>query len=455
MGRPLILILTAVLLTLLLISGAVAAAEGNGVISNQLQATVKVLLEAAGDSLKTDRSPSPVEANLDGELAAALRRTTAGEPLTVTAWAKDHGYFQASFSAVWVEELAANSHPLVLKGQDVDQLVITLSPTSLDPERVRRVLQQNPAAQVVIRWRHLSETERQVVLAARAGQEGGGLFQAGDVYRLAAFLGSEGLDGFDGTVVVDFPVPAGFDPEEVNLIGVYRLVYDAASGSFGQEFVPSVPFYDEGDGRWWVRAELDRFSLFTLFTYKKTFADIQGHWARKAIETLAARHVVQGIDGTHFSPGSPVTRAQFAAMLVRAMNIKAHSPGGPSFRDVPEDAWYFLPVEAAWQAGLVKGTGAGKFEPNAPMTRQEMAVLVSRAIGPRQPAVSSSESAVLARFQDWEEIAPWAREAAARVVQQGLITGLPNGRFAPREAATRAQAAVVLVQMLRAMGRII
>jgi hypothetical protein len=105
--------------------------------------------------------------------------------------------------------------------------------------------------------------------------------------------------------------------------------------------------------------------------------------------------------------------------------------------------------------GLIEGFADGEFRPNEQITRQQMSVLLVRALklaGAETPA--GNPSATLAGFEDRSQIGAWAEEAAAIAVESGLMKGRGNGSFAPEASSTRAEAATVLARMLRMAGLI-
>ncbi|MDR1574006.1 MAG: S-layer homology domain-containing protein, partial [Clostridiales Family XIII bacterium] len=131
----------------------------------------------------------------------------------------------------------------------------------------------------------------------------------------------------------------------------------------------------------------------------RTFADIQDHANRTAIEALAARGIVGGRTDTEFDPDAGVTRAEFAAVVTRALGLAYNQPyreDGSALEvprapglmdrtatvfDVPAGAWYYGAVGAAYGYGIVSGTSSNTFNPGGAVTRQEAAVMVARAAG--------------------------------------------------------------------------
>ncbi|MEK0313441.1 bifunctional 2',3'-cyclic-nucleotide 2'-phosphodiesterase/3'-nucleotidase [Cohnella sp. 56] len=182
---------------------------------------------------------------------------------------------------------------------------------------------------------------------------------------------------------------------------------------------------------------------FAALEYSRSFADVSSSfWAKDVIAELAARQLVDGTDAANFAPQKQITRAEFAKLLVREFALTAKG-GGISFSDVQAGSWYESDVAIAASNGLVTGKGNGSFAPNAPITREEMAVMLARI-----PSVAAGGSAGTAGFKDGAKISGWAQQAVGRIVDAGLMQGRGAGAFAPQGLATRAEAAKVVHGLL-------
>ncbi|WP_223879819.1 bifunctional 2',3'-cyclic-nucleotide 2'-phosphodiesterase/3'-nucleotidase [Paenibacillus spiritus] len=167
-------------------------------------------------------------------------------------------------------------------------------------------------------------------------------------------------------------------------------------------------------------------------------------WAQEAVSSLASQGIIKGVSGSDFAPLKEVTRAEFITMIVRALNLQP--TGAASFKDVKQGAWYTDAITAAVNAGIVKGSGSGKFEPSRAITREEMAIMIANALGDKLPAVNKTTA--LADFADKSKIASYAQEAVAKLAQAGIVNGVDSDSFAPKGIANRAQAAVIVYRML-------
>lgn len=210
----------------------------------------------------------------------------------------------------------------------------------------------------------------------------------------------------------------------------------------------------ESDGKWAFRTETP--GRIAVMSYVGTFADIAGHWAKEDIEALAARMTVGGTGGGRFEPDRPVTRAEFVAMLVRAFGLSVSGAVAKDerFADVPSGAWYASAVNAAARAGWMEGYGSGRFGPDDPVTREQMAVVLARAFPTEKADAGDTDikEVIVSRFVDAADISGWARDAVAEAAAAGRLSGYPDGRFRPRQPATRAEAAAFIRRLLERPG---
>lgn len=228
------------------------------------------------------------------------------------------------------------------------------------------------------------------------------------------------------------------------------LVFESASSSFRP--VPAL-FEAAGGGTGGTKATIRSTtnSIYVLAASPRTFGDVAGHWAKADIELLAAKRIVNGTGAGKFTPGAAVSRAEFAALLVRALGLKGDG-GKEAFADVRADDWFAADAEAAARYGLMQGIGGGRFAPSAPVTREQMAVMLAAALklAPEAPT-SAGAPATLPDVADASAISVWAREATDALMRQGLLRGRPDGTFAPKAPVTRAEAAAALKRLLVGM----
>lgn len=177
------------------------------------------------------------------------------------------------------------------------------------------------------------------------------------------------------------------------------------------------------------------------------FSDIATHWARDSIEAMRKKDIVAGMGNGRFNPDANVTRAEFAAFLLRTLGIKPELPDKLHFIDTNKNEWYAATVETAYTEGLIGGYDDQTFRPKSQISRLEMALLLVRAIKRDQPSLIAPRSE-LYQFHDVNKIGDWAKDDLAIAVKTGLMGGLPGNLFGPNAKATRAQSVVTLNRIL-------
>lgn len=180
------------------------------------------------------------------------------------------------------------------------------------------------------------------------------------------------------------------------------------------------------------------------------FSDVpRGSWYEASVTELVNRGVLKGTTPTTFSPGGTLTRAEFATMLARTalteQELAQYNYRG-DFSDVAQNRWYNKYINWAYEAGVIKGQGQGKFGPGRPVTRQDMAVMVmnfATATGQVLPARVASAS-----FSDYGSISGYAASSVMKCQRGGVINGYKDGTFRPKRTATRAEAAKLYATFL-------
>ncbi|RJE88745.1 S-layer protein [Paenibacillus sp. 1011MAR3C5] len=187
-------------------------------------------------------------------------------------------------------------------------------------------------------------------------------------------------------------------------------------------------------------------SVYAVISYSKSFQDLENHWARADIEWLASKLLVKGMSESLFAPDASITRAEFVALLIRALGLKELD--GSPFSDVQTSNWFAGYAATAAKTGLIEGYEDGTFRPSQTISREEMAVLALRAANFVEKQGDSTSLSALEAFSDGGAISNWARNAAAFALDEGLMNGVTSTSFAPQEQATRAQAVVILKRLL-------
>jgi hypothetical protein len=180
------------------------------------------------------------------------------------------------------------------------------------------------------------------------------------------------------------------------------------------------------------------------------FADVKaGHWAKDFIDTLVSRKVIYGVDANNFKPKNYVTRAQFAAFVVRALELDPVDYNG-EFKDVKKGDWYDKVVASAVKSGIIAGVGSGKFAPNDLVTREQMCAMIIRAYEYINGIDTKNEVGNYKnRFKDMDKVSKWAQDSVKAANVLGIVNGMTDTRFIPESNALREQAAAIIAKFLK------
>ena len=255
-------------------------------------------------------------------------------------------------------------------------------------------------------------------------------------------------DGSGNLITVPVNFPAGSAAITLN----YTPAAGEAAGNLFMVYVDgrgTVTWLNKSschNGR--VLAEVPHFSTYGV-AYKTpapVFTDSSGHWAKDEITFVAARGLLTGDSpGTGnnlFSPDGAMTRGMFVTALGRLAGINPDSYKTRSFTDVKSDAYYAAYVEWAAQKNIVKGTGDKLFSPDAPVTREQMAVMMVNYAGQMGYSIPTPLASVT--FADSNQISAWAAKEVAAMQRAGIVRGKDGNRFDPQGNATRAEGSAVL-----------
>lgn len=177
------------------------------------------------------------------------------------------------------------------------------------------------------------------------------------------------------------------------------------------------------------------------------FRDVpDSHWANSAVAYVYDNNLMNGTGPNTFTPSGTLTRAMFVTILGRMDGVNTASYPGTSFSDVPTGQWYSPYVAWASSQGIVTGTGNGQFSPNSPVTREQMAAMIARyveASGIRLPDADNAASS----FKDAASVSSWARDGLELMRRTGILSGYSDGTFGPKKTATRAEAATIFMRL--------
>lgn len=264
----------------------------------------------------------------------------------------------------------------------------------------------------------------------------GTLKSVSEVYDFNLTVGGVAKTTFDQPIVISIPLgdTTGLDKELLSVAKIVdgKLVFHGGRVS-GNSIIESR----------------DSFSSYVVVENKVSFTDIAKveAWAGREIQVVAAKGAIEGKSEGKFVPQDKVTRAEFAKMLIRALDLENGS-ATEAFADVDAADWFAPYVAAAAQLKIINGRSAAKFDPSATITRAEMATMIARALKVSKGAADvANVDAALKGFADASKINATLKDGVAFAATHKIVIG-NAGKFLPKNNATRAEAAVIIYRAL-------
>ncbi len=188
-------------------------------------------------------------------------------------------------------------------------------------------------------------------------------------------------------------------------------------------------------------------NLLTTFIVKyllPEFTDVKtGAWYKSYVDALYAKGIITPREGNKFEPDKNITRADFIKMLVLAAGINDES-AVCNFKDVDKNSEYYSYIATAVNAGITSGIGNQEFGPDKFITRQDMAVMMVRALEVK--TIVNADKYL--NFSDKAAISAYAKDSLALCVKNGFLKG-SNDKINPKGKTTRAMAAVVIYKYFK------
>ncbi|MCG9967590.1 S-layer homology domain-containing protein [Pelotomaculum terephthalicicum JT] len=246
---------------------------------------------------------------------------------------------------------------------------------------------------------------------------------------------------FNAFVERTIAIPEGIDPQRITTAVIVN-----SDGTFTH--VPTQIIVR--DGKYYAVVNSLTNSTYMVIWHLKAFKDVESHWAKDYVNEMGSRLVVSGVDENNYSPDREVTRAEFAAIIVRALGL-GEKGNKNNFKDVSDSDWFNGAVSTAYAYGIINGYNDGTFNPNKAISREEAMVIIAGAAklaGIDADSAGPDVDAQLAKFKDNESIDSWARNSAAACVKSGIMVG-DDSMLTPDHDITRAEAATIVMRMLQ------
>jgi parallel beta-helix repeat protein len=178
------------------------------------------------------------------------------------------------------------------------------------------------------------------------------------------------------------------------------------------------------------------------------FGDVQGHWAQQYIQALAARNIITGFPDGTFKPNDPVTRVQFAAIVLKAFAPGAKKPA-TEFTDVNSKYWGYTAIQTAARGGFMAGYPGGTFRPEQRIPKVQALVALANGL-----EYGAGDTSVLKVYQDASTIPSYANGPLSAATQRQIVVNYPTvTQLNPNREATRAEVAAFIYQALVSSGK--
>ncbi|MDM5281312.1 SwmB domain-containing protein [Paenibacillus silvae] len=220
--------------------------------------------------------------------------------------------------------------------------------------------------------------------------------------------------------------------------------------TFQLSYVPSSS--KSMPGRIVIQGKLNGNQAVVPVNHVVSYPDTDSHWANDVIKELSAKWIISTPSGTYYRPNENISRAEFAELVARGLGLKAEPSAASRFTDVRGGSITSAYIGAAAEAGIITGNTDGTFKPDRAITREQMAIMMVRAMnyGGQTLSLQSSANSTLSKFKDNKKVQ--SKDSVAKAVQAGIIQGMTTNTFVPQGNATRAQAAVMLKRVLDKLG---
>jgi hypothetical protein len=257
------------------------------------------------------------------------------------------------------------------------------------------------------------------------------------------------IDG-NGTVIAAMPKLAA----NIELLLPVSGAKPAYFGAFTRSKVESGTWvftpHTWGSGQ--IRISTDEPTEYVAASYTPTFADVpQTQWFFPYVTLAASKKLVNGMNtqGTTYSPESKVTRAEFVQMMANALNLPEQASNTATYSDVRASDWFYSSIMRAKSAGIIGDDMVTNnlFNPNTPILREEMAYILSKVAS--YCNIPTSSVNLQTKFTDYSTISTKYTSYVSNTVALGLMQGMSATTFEGKGSATRAQAATVLVNMVK------
>ena len=297
----------------------------------------------------------------------------------------------------------------------------------------------------------ISEPSAEMVkVMENAAEDGGYMIMVPVVdYTITCTYGGQtvSVSSFNAYVERTIAIPDGVDPAKITT----GVVVDS-DGTV--HHVPTQIVLI--DGKYYAVINSLTNSAYSVIWNPVEFSDVTNHWAKDSVNNMGSRMVVSGTGGNRYEPDRNMTRAEFAAIIVKALGLEPEK-GEIGFHDVFASDWYRGYIETAASYSIINGYKNGNFGPNDTVTREQAMTMLARAMkltGLESGLTDHEISSLTAVYTDGASVSDYAKQGAVVCLNTGIVNGRGKSTIAPKDHVTRAEVAVMVEHLLKNSGLI-
>ncbi len=252
---------------------------------------------------------------------------------------------------------------------------------------------------------------------------------------------------FNGYVERTVAIPNGIDPSKITTGIVLN-----SDGTFSHVPTQVVAI----SGKYYAKINSLTNSTYSVIWNPVTFTDVANHWSKNTVNDMGSRMVVTGTGNGNYEPGRSITRAEFAAIAVRAMGLQKGATES-DFTDVTLTDWFNGYVDTATAYSLITGYDSKTYGPNDMITREQAMAILARAMkltGLNTNLTDGEKSTILSKYTDGASVSDYAKTSVAMCIKTGVVTGSSATTLSPKAYVTRAEVAAMVQRLLQKSGLI-
>ncbi len=204
------------------------------------------------------------------------------------------------------------------------------------------------------------------------------------------------------------------------------------------------------DGKYYAKISSLTNSTYLIISGPKTFTDVEKHWAKNDVNTMVSRLIMDGIDNDKFDPNANITRGELADAIVRGLGLLRSGATTDKFTDVKPGHKYMAAITIATEYGLIRGYGDNTYRPDNTITRENAMIILARAMkiaGMDVNITNAEAKEILSVYKDASKVSKTAVNGAALCTKYGVFAG-SNNMLSPKGNITKAETAAVIKRLL-------